>query len=42
MKRKFNIINSRKKKSVHVWGDGKQMRDFIHIDDCVRGVIKTI
>ena len=37
-----NIINSRKKKSVHVWGDGKQMRDFIHIDDCVRGVIKTM
>lgn len=37
-----NIINSRKKKTVHVWGDGKQMRDFIHIDDCVRGVTKTM
>jgi len=25
-----------------VWGSGKQMRDFIHIDDCVRGVITTM
>ena len=25
-----------------VWGDGKQMRDFIHIDDCVRGAIATM
>ena len=31
-----------KRKTVHVWGDGKQMRDFIHIDDCVRGVTKTM
>lgn len=25
-----------------VWGNGQQMRDFIHIDDCVRGVIATM
>ncbi len=25
-----------------VWGSGTQMRDFIHIDDCVRGVIATM
>ena len=25
-----------------VWGSGKQMRDFIHIDDCVRGVVMTM
>jgi GDP-L-fucose synthase len=25
-----------------VWGSGAQMRDFIHIDDCVRGVIATM
>ena len=24
-----------------VWGSGTQMRDFIHIDDCVRGVATT-
>jgi nucleoside-diphosphate-sugar epimerase len=24
-----------------VWGSGRQMRDFIHIDDCVRGVVQT-
>ncbi|TXI86736.1 MAG: NAD-dependent epimerase/dehydratase family protein [Cupriavidus sp.] len=27
---------------VQVWGSGRQMRDFIHIDDCVRGVIATM
>ncbi len=25
-----------------VWGSGDQMRDFIHIDDCVNGVIQTM
>ena len=25
-----------------VWGTGDQMRDFIHISDCVEGVIKTM
>ncbi len=25
-----------------VWGSGEQMRDFIHIDDCVGGVIATM
>jgi len=25
-----------------VWGSGKQMRDFIHIEDCVDGVLKTM
>ena len=37
-----NIILAKKKKIVQVWGDGKQKRDFIHIDDCVNGVIKTM
>lgn len=25
-----------------VWGTGKQMRDFIHIDDCVDGILQTV
>ena len=25
-----------------VWGTGDQMRDFIHIEDCVRGILTTI
>ncbi|MEA2778748.1 MAG: UDP-glucose 4-epimerase [Rhodospirillaceae bacterium] len=25
-----------------VWGSGTQMRDFIHIEDCVRGVVTTM
>ena len=27
---------------LEVWGSGTQMRDFIHVDDCVAGVIKTM
>jgi nucleoside-diphosphate-sugar epimerase len=26
---------------LQVWGSGQQMRDFIHIEDCVDGVLKT-
>jgi GDP-L-fucose synthase len=29
-------------KVLTVWGSGTQMRDFIHIDDCVAGVIATM
>lgn len=25
-----------------VWGSGRQMRDFIHIEDCITGVLQTI
>jgi nucleoside-diphosphate-sugar epimerase len=25
-----------------VWGSGTQMRDFIHIDDCVKGAVQTM
>jgi nucleoside-diphosphate-sugar epimerase len=25
-----------------VWGSGKQVRDFIHIDDCVEGILNTM
>jgi nucleoside-diphosphate-sugar epimerase len=28
--------------SVMVWGSGLQMRDFIHIEDCVEGVLTTM
>ena len=37
-----NILNANKSKIVNVWGDGKQMRDFIHIDDCVEAVISSM
>jgi nucleoside-diphosphate-sugar epimerase len=29
-------------KVLQVWGSGTQMRDFIHIDDCVMGVVATM
>lgn len=27
---------------LHVWGSGRQLRDFIHIEDCITGVLVTI
>jgi GDP-L-fucose synthase len=35
-------VQKAKGDTIVVWGSGKQMRDFIHIDDCVRGVVKTM
>ena len=35
-------LDNRNEPVLRVWGTGKQMRDFIHIDDCVRGVISTM
>ena len=28
--------------TVTVWGSGRQMRDFVHIDDCIRCVLETM
>lgn len=35
-------IESKGQKLLTVWGTGDQMRDFIHISDCVEGVLKTM
>ncbi len=35
-------VRNAKGNTIVVWGSGKQMRDFIHIDDCVQGVVKTM
>ena len=36
------VINSKKtnKTSIQVWGDGKQTRTFLYIDDCVEGTLR--
>ncbi len=36
------ILKDRGKDIIHVWGTGKQMRDFIHIEDCVNGIFQTM
>ena len=36
------ILNNISQKKIQVWGTGDQMRDFIHIEDCVNGVISTM
>jgi nucleoside-diphosphate-sugar epimerase len=35
-------LRNRSSHKLRVWGSGNQMRDFIHIDDCVRGVVTTM
>jgi GDP-L-fucose synthase len=35
-------LQSRGEPALTVWGSGRQMRDFIHIDDCVRAVAVTV
>ena len=36
------VLENKGKKNISVWGTGDQMRDFIHISDCVKGVITTM
>lgn len=36
------VLANQGAKEIGVWGTGRQMRDFIHIDDCVEGVLKTM
>jgi GDP-L-fucose synthase len=36
------VLMERGAKVLNVWGTGTQMRDFIHIEDCVDGVMATI
>ncbi|MEI6746378.1 MAG: NAD(P)-dependent oxidoreductase [Methylococcaceae bacterium] len=36
------VIENAGANQLTVWGTGDQMRDFIHIDDCVKGVIQTM
>ena len=36
------VIENKNNLKLNVWGTGHQMRDFIHISDCVNGVISTM
>lgn len=36
------VMENAGKSAITVWGTGDQMRDFIHIDDCVKGVLATM
>jgi GDP-L-fucose synthase len=36
------VLANRGAATLQVWGTGTQMRDFIHIDDCVEGVLTTM
>ena len=35
------VLEHRGASQIQVWGTGQQMRDFIHIEDCVDGVLAT-
>lgn len=36
------VLASRGASEITVWGSGRQMRDFIHIEDCVTGILLTM
>ncbi|MBN1182412.1 MAG: NAD-dependent epimerase/dehydratase family protein [Bacteroidales bacterium] len=36
------VLENKNKNNLTVWGSGSHMRDFIHISDCVEGVLKTM
>jgi GDP-L-fucose synthase len=36
------VLQNQGKSTLTVWGSGRQMRDFIHIDDCVRAISATV
>ncbi len=36
------VLANRNASEITVWGSGRQMRDFIHIDDCISGVLTTM
>ncbi len=36
------ILADQGAEEINVWGTGRQMRDFIHIDDCINGILKTM
>ena len=36
------VLAHRGEPLIEVWGSGQQMRDFIHIEDCVSGVLATM
>jgi nucleoside-diphosphate-sugar epimerase len=38
----LRALESKRESSFTVWGSGKQSRDFIHIEDCVSGVLATM
>jgi GDP-L-fucose synthase len=33
------VLDNRGARVLEVWGSGQQMRDFIHVDDCIRGIL---
>jgi GDP-L-fucose synthase len=36
------VLAHRGASEITVWGSGRQMRDFIHIDDCITGILTTM
>jgi GDP-L-fucose synthase len=36
------VLENRGTDTLHVWSTGTQMRDFIHIEDCVDGILMTL
>jgi GDP-D-mannose 3', 5'-epimerase len=37
-----NVVNSNAPAYVDIWGDGKQTRSFLYIDECVEGILRLM
>ncbi len=35
-------LDEKNSQRLYIWGSGDQMRDFIHIEDCIRGILSTM
>ena len=40
--RKVALAKLKNKKTIEIWGDGKQTRSFLYIDDCIKATIRLI
>jgi nucleoside-diphosphate-sugar epimerase len=38
----FKVANAEDHSSIEIWGDGKQTRSFMYVDDCVEGVLRLM
>lgn len=36
------VVESKPKHNLEIWGDGRQMRSFCYIDDCIEGLIRIM
>lgn len=36
------VLEAEDRQVLNIWGSGRQMRDFIHVDDCIQGIMMIV